>query len=255
MTKKKTEPLLGADFDLFLEREVLLVVGSPNSGKSYSVARLIEDSVEGGYRVCIIDRDRGLGKALRELGMTSLPEGTRYFNAVNWEKVEEGVASAMADFGPGDWIVLEMMGELWNLAQTAYSEKVFGQTLDEYVMGLRVEAEAKVREAALDPRSRGATSQRQREVGYQGMEGRTDWPRIKGMHNQRVRDRLITESNCNILATTSTVPLTDEGQAAAYPQWKRVGVRPEGEKHNVYKFDTWVYVEFKDGSSLVTAPI
>ena len=246
MTKKKTESL-GADFDLFLEREVLLVAGSSNTGKSYSVARLIEDSVEGGYRVDVIDRDRGLGKALKELGMTKLPGGVRYTKATTWADIELGTKQAM-ELDAGDWVVLEMMGEFWNLSQTAYSEMVYGEGLTSHILALRAEAEAKVQEAALDSRSKAANAERQRGVGYQGMEGRTDWSLIKRMHNTEVRDRLIETSNANILATTAVVPLDDERAAAAYPKWKRVGVRPEGEKHNVYKFDTWVYVEYKDGS-------
>ena len=246
MTKKQTATIIAADFDLFLEREVLLQVGGPNSGKSYSVARLIEDSIEGGYRVDVIDRDRGLGKALKELGMTSLPPSVRYTKASTWADVEAGVQQAM-ELGPGDWVVLEMMGEFWNLSQTAYSEMVYGEGLTSHILALRAEAEAKVQEAALDSRSKAASAERQRGVGYQGMEGRTDWSLIKRMHNTEVRDRLIETSNANILATTATVPM-DERDAAGYPKWKRIGVRPEGEKHNVYKFDTWVYVEFRDGS-------
>ncbi|KKN67764.1 hypothetical protein LCGC14_0457970 [marine sediment metagenome] len=247
MTRKKTEPVLGDDFDLFLSREVLLMAGGPNTGKSYSVARLIEDSVAGGYRVDVIDRDRGLGKALKELGLTELPPSVRYTKASTWADVEAGVQQAM-ELGAGDWVVLEMMGEFWNLSQTAYSEMVYGEGLTSHILALRAEAEAKVQEASLDSRSKAASSERQRGVGYQGMEGRTDWSLIKRMHNTEVRDRLIENSNANILATTAVVPLDDERGAAAYPKWKRVGVRPEGEKHNVYKFDTWVYVEFRDGS-------
>ena len=246
---KKAEPILTEDFDLFLEREVILAAGTPNTGKSYTIAELILASKEGGFQVHVIDRDRGLGKALKELGMTALPSGAWYTKAVKWDDVERGTDLAMELLGQGDWLCLDMMGEFWDLAQTAYSERVYGDDLTTHILALRAEAEEKIREASLEAKSKGANAERSRATGYNALDGRTDWNLIKRMHNINFRDRLIKEGDFNILATTAAVPFKTEGSkdAVEYPDWARSNVRPTGEKHNQYAFDTWVLVEKREG--------
>ena len=55
------------DLTLLADREVILLAGGPNTGKSFSVAKLVQNGQEQGFNVIVLDRDRGLAKAIKEV--------------------------------------------------------------------------------------------------------------------------------------------------------------------------------------------
>jgi len=82
------------------------------------------------------------------------------------------------------------------------------------------------------------------EGQWNGFEGRTDWPLIKRMHNQRIRDRAVFDGDFNILGTTNMDPVGEE-TAHKYPKWSALGRKPRGEKGNEDRYDTLVVAELK----------
>ena len=246
-----------SDLDLLLDdREIILLCGGQGSGKSYSVVKLIEQGEKEDFNVIVIDRDRGLKKAVKEVFGKNIPDNLLdYFVCTTWAKVEEGITAAFNMLTPNDWLVFEHAGRLWDLAQTTYSEFVYGEDLTAHLLALRADAQAAIRAAGVDLRSKDkdkrsrANKEVAQSMAYSGMEGRTDWSVIKRMHNNNVFDKAILEGNFNILTTTALTPLMDmDVSANRWPEFHKLGQRPEGEKHNVYRHDSIVIAENKGSS-------
>ncbi len=165
----------------------------------------------------------------------------QYFLAKNWDRVDAGVQFAFEGndehdpLGPGDWLVFEMVGGLWDLAQTTYSKRVYGG-LTEHMLVLRAKAEEAVVKAGSGKKSSAARSERAKQVGYGGLEGDHDWPIIKQMHNDDVLDAAILGGDFNVLMTTSMTSIRTNDKS--WPMFDRIGVHPEGEKHNIHRADT-----------------
>ncbi len=240
------------------DREIIMECGGQGSGKSFSVVKLIEQGRDEGFNVIVIDRDRGLKKAMKEVfpkeyAAKELPENLlEYFVCTTWKKVEAGMDAAFEMLTPGDWLVFEHAGRLWDLAQTTYSEIVYGEDMTDHLLALRAEAQEAIAKQGVGLRSkdREERGRAQKEVAssmqYNGLEGRTDWSLIKRMHNNNVFDKAILEGDFNILTTTALTPLMDTDVSAnRWPEFHKLGQRPEGEKHNVYRHDTILIVENK----------
>lgn len=234
------------DLNLALDRDVILVGGGPNTGKSFSIVKLALAGLEQEFNVVVIDRDRGIAKAVKELCGRKIPENMDYFLANSWDKVTAGVKHALENLGPGDWLCFDMIGGLWDLAQDEFTRIVYEESGASKLLALRAEAEEAVRTAGKQGRE--ATSERAKGVGFEGLEGRYDWPLIKKMHNSDVRDNVILNGEFNVFSTTAMTPLQDgQGDKDKWPMFAALGRRPEGEKNNVHKHDTFLLATQRDG--------
>lgn len=254
--KAKSEDVkAGDDLDALMGREVVLGYGFITSGKSYSVAKLVEQGQVDGFNVVVLDRDRGIAKAIKEVFGAKRPENLDYFLINKWEKLNEGVRHAFDVLGPGDWLVTEMIGRFWDFAQTEYSRQVYGEELSQHILTLRVEAEELLRKAGIsqksaskDERSQAAKTVSQK-LGYGGLEGRTDWALIKRMHNDDVFDHIIIDGPFNVFATSSVKTPFDPSELEKWPTiFRGFGRMPEGEKNQIHRFDTIAYLEQVAGS-------
>lgn len=232
-------------FDLETSREVIMMVGWPATGKSLSIVRLALDNPD--KKVMVIDRDRGVSKAVREV-CKKPPTNLIYRLVKTWDDVLGCINESFDILGEGDWLAFDQIGRLWDLAQSEYSRMIYGEELTNHILTLRAEVEKVIRAADLGTKSREATSARARDTGFQGLEGRYDWPLIKRMHNDDVFDRVILDGNFNVLSTNSLSPLTDDDlKKKRYPMWQNIQARPEGEKHQVYRHDTIAVAYKTDG--------
>ncbi len=236
------------DLNIALDREVILATGGPSTGKSHAIVQLAIQGLEEGFNVTVIDRDRGVAKAIKEfikLGIIDgVPDNMDYFIATSWEKVMGAVDHAFANLGTGDWLCYDMIGGLWDLAQDEFTRLVYEETGLSKMMALRQEAEALIRDTGIAKKDQ--SSERARAVGFEGLEGRYDWPLIKKMHNADMRDRCILNGDFNILATTAMTPLNDKADKDKWPMFAGISRRPEGEKNNFHKHDTIVVLEKRD---------
>ncbi len=229
------------DLDLALDREVILAPGPPGTGKSQGIVHLALEGLEQGFNIVVIDRDRGVAKAIKELCGKKVPDNLDYFLVTTWDKVIEGVDHAFANLGPGDWLCFDMIGGLWDLAQDEFTRLVYEESGLDKLMALRQEAEALIRDSGIAKKD--MSSERAKAIGFEGLEGRYDWPLIKKMHNGDVRDRCMMNGEFNILATTAMTPLNDKTDKDKWPMFANIARRPEGEKNNVHKHDTILVLE------------
>jgi hypothetical protein len=238
----------GDSLDSLETYERILACGAPGSGKSDAIVRLALDLQDTGHKLVVIDRDRGIGKAVKEICGGGAPENLTYFLAKTWDRVRQGVSYGFKTLTPGDWLVFDMLGPLWDFAQNEYARMVYGEDLTDHILLLRADAQKEMDKKGISTRSIDGESKKKANstvstaMAYSGMEGRTDWSLIKRMHNDDVLDRAILHGEFNILATTSIVPLDDQA-LVNWPLFKVIGKRPEGEKHNVHRFDTIAFLE------------
>lgn len=254
----KEEVIQGDDLELFMDTERLLVAGGQGGGKSYASVKLVEIGKDLDFNVVVIDFDKGFAKEVKsQLGKQ--PDNLEYFLARDWGRVKQGLRYAFQNLGPRDWLIFEMMNSMWELAQDQYVEDVYQGDIGDYLRQLRADKEreiealesaGKIVSASKDAdKKKGTTTKsaaRQQAVSYGGLEGRTDWFPIKRMHNKDVREKAMMEGDFHILGTTSLTPLSQQ-DAAKWPEWTNLGRRPEGEKNNIYKFDTLVVAYSKGG--------
>jgi len=199
-------------------REKILLAGEPNTSKTLSLVSL--SAIYPNNKVVIFDPDDGSAKVVQELGLDSpnlriIPVGS------DWEKLMATYKEVRDTLGVGDWLCFDMLGRFWDLAQQYYSVYVFGKSPIEHLMTLRRQTE---------------------KIGFGGFDGLNDWALIKRLHNEQLIDDAVIHSSFNVMATTSTssylpvekVPQT--GTQSIYA--KEFGVKLEGEKHNIYRFDT-----------------
>jgi len=202
-------------------REKILLVGDSNTSKTFSLislAILMPDK-----KVIIFDPDDGTGKVLGELGLelTDLPNLRIVPVRANWKELIDTYESVKAELCPDDWLCLDMLGRFWDLAQLYYSEEVFGKDPIDHILTLKRQAQ---------------------QVNFGGFDGLQDWSLIKRLHNEKLMDDAVLWSEFNVMATTSVgnylpvekVPKT--GLKSIYAS--EFGIKPEGEKHNIYRYDT-----------------
>lgn len=210
-------------------REKVLLSGETNTSKTLSLVSLA--LLYPNNQVIILDPDDGAEKTIAELGV-DLPNLTLVPVTDDWAELIGNYQKIKEVLGPGDWLCMDMLGRFWDLAQQFYSSYVFGRSPLEHLMTMRKQTE---------------------KVSFGGFDGLTDWALIKRLHNEQLMDDAVIRSNFNVMATTSVreylsmekAPKT--GQEGIYAS--EFGVKPEGEKHLIYRFDTQaVMYRKRDGS-------
>lgn len=206
-------------------REKVLLVGDSNTSKTFSLislAILMPDK-----KIVVFDPDDGTSKVLGELGLDlpDLPNLSIVPVRANWKVTIDKYVEVKSSLSPNDWLCLDMLGRFWDLAQQYYSEEVFGQDPLDHILTLKRQAH---------------------QVNFGGFDGLQDWSLIKRLHNEKLVDDAVLWSEFNVMCTTAIkeylpvekVPKT--GIASLYA--KEFGIKPEGEKHNIYRFDTQAVV-------------
>jgi hypothetical protein len=187
-----------------------------------ALARLYPNS-----KVVILDPDDGTEKTAMEM-YGELPANLMVIPVNDdWKSLMDVYKQVKQTLTAKDWLCLDMLGRFWDLAQQYYSTYVFGCDPIEHLIMLRKEADK---------------GKEMKAVQFSGFDGLTDWTIIKRLHNEQLMDDAVIRSPFNIMCTTSTgsfLPvekMPKVGTTGIYAS--EFGIKVEGEKHNVYRFDT-----------------
>jgi hypothetical protein len=202
-------------------REKILLAGDSNTSKTMSLVSLA--LLNPNRKVYLFDPDDGTRKLMAEFGLTAelVPNLVIFPVRSDWKAFIDNYTLVKSIAHPEDWICFDMLGRFWDLAQQYYSNVVFGVDPIDHLMNLKKQAQA---------------------VNFGGFDGLQDWALIKRLHNEKVLDDAVIYSDFNVMATTSVAQylpvekVPTVGIASIYAQEFRV--KPEGEKHNIYRFDT-----------------
>lgn len=99
-------------------RELILLAGKDGTGKSCSVvstASLVEvlnaDAV-----FHVIDTENKFASAVRSFGPDA-PKNLSYYRAANMNEAIDALGHILSSCKPGDWLAVESIGRLWDMAQ------------------------------------------------------------------------------------------------------------------------------------------
>jgi len=208
-------------------REKILVGGTTNVGKTMTIIQLATTFPD--RQVHVFDAEGDVELTLEDMGL-ELPNLTVKRVMPDWDKLRADYQASKTILTPNDWCCFDMVGVFWDLAQSSFSQMVFGESPSQHIIKLRREAG---------------------KADFGGFDGLTDWTVIKRMHNEDIFDDAVRWSEFNVLATTS---LTDFSPKEKVPKTgveglmaTEFGQKLEGEKHNKYRFRTIAILYEKGG--------
>jgi len=224
--------------------EKILLFGESNTGKTRWYLNILNYLKKQGLTkdqvlMCIIfpDRPTGITK-LYDLVPKEFVENVLVFPVDTYEelvsstsKAEKLLTEHHKKTGVHGWLVIELLEEAWRMAQDYYCRKAFGETLADLLAAKRQEIQ----------RLMAAKGKEDRDTAYQALEGWKDWPVIKFFHNFNWIDR-IKKMPFN---TVFTAEVKEELNPDSI--FHSVGVRPAGEKDNIHRVDTIIYLTHVGG--------
>jgi hypothetical protein len=227
---------LAPDLPHSLER--IFVYGAPDTGKTTGWMQIAETLRKGGatsddIRFWVLDTDYTVSRSLEEYPELARSRMVQYEVAPDWGTA----AGALKDFGvlvqgrPNDWIVVDMINPLWDMAQENYIERVFGKDADEFFAQHRL---AQKRGGALD--------------------GFKDWSVINRFYNTRVAE-VLKRAPCHVYAVASGKAVSsDLDSKLIREQYQAVGTKPAGQKDTTHLYHT-VLLARKRAGGTVDSPI
>ena len=229
-------------------RERILAGGAPGCGKTFAWATIARAQPE--HKFYVIDPDDGTRRVLYEKDETTrervFPDlsNIEYYLTPKWYYVDStkvgasvklvdpelhayqsGVADAWKlikpKLKPGDWIIVEHLGSIWDRAQDGFADEVFHKDIGQYFLEKRKALAAGAKR--LD-----------------ALEGWPDWQVINKMHNDDFIIPICFENPAHVFMTSS-VSLADknakeDSEIKAF--YGDTQIRYEGQKKNPFRTQT-----------------
>jgi hypothetical protein len=206
-------------------RNKILLFSEPGVGKTYSLLSLasVLQIVSPESRVFALDTDEGLNKAWKEY----FPDLSNfYYHLVKtWDELAAYTDALEKAVKPTDFLCLDMIGRLWEMAQAYEVENVYGKTAAEFLLIARQKAidSARSKQPATLPS--------------------VDWNVVKKFHNDDFMDRVVARWDCHVIATTGADPInTQWASPEIISIFGPIGYHPDGEKRNPHRFDTVMFL-------------
>lgn len=111
-------PQTTADLLNSYARELILLAGKDGTGKSCSVvstASLVE-VINPDATFHVIDTENKFASAVRSYG-TEAPNNIAYYRAANMNEAIDALGHILSSCKPADWLAVESIGRLWDMAQ------------------------------------------------------------------------------------------------------------------------------------------
>lgn len=132
-----------------------------------------------------------------------------------WEDFTKAVQTIHKIAKPNDWLVIDMLTPLWDMAQEYYIDRIFGKEYDEFFLKAR-ESNAK----------------------GNPLDGFKDWGVINKLYRSNVANNIL-RAPCHVFATASAAALSSDLESKESKQiFGKFGVKPVGQKHNSHLFHT-----------------
>ena len=219
------------------ETEKMILFGESNAGKTsfylsiLSYLKNVKNVPSEDILFCIIYPDRPTGmKKLEGLIPNEYKDNILIFPINSYEELVSSTAvaeKALDDHykqrGVYGWLVIELLEEAWKMCQDYYTRQAYGETLGDYFAHKRSEVKA----------------MKDDDSAYRSLSGWGDWSIIKFQHNYNWIDKIKRMSH-NVVFTAE---IKQEGNKNSI--FYDLGYRPSGEKDNMHRVDTIIYLEHK----------
>jgi len=219
------------------DTEKMILFGESNAGKtSYylsilSFLKSVKKLDKEDLLMCIVYPDRPTGiKKLEGLIPVEYRDSVLVFPINTYEELISATAVAekrlkehFKKTGKHGWLVLELLEEAWKMSQDYYTREAYGETLGDYFAQKRAEVKAMKTD----------------DSAYKSLTGWGDWSVIKFFHNYNWID-IIKRMPFNVVFTSE---IKQEGNKDSI--FYDLGYRPAGEKDNMHRVDTIIYLSHK----------
>jgi hypothetical protein len=115
------------DWNAYPSREFILLAGKDGVGKSsaiVSVAWWVEQNKPNAV-FYVIDSENKFKSALRSFG-SDAPQNIQYYKITSMNEATEVAATVMGRVKTGDWLAIESMGPIWDMAQDLGTQSIAG---------------------------------------------------------------------------------------------------------------------------------
>lgn len=142
-------------------------------------------------------------------------------------QAEQALMEHYKKTGVHGWLICELLDEAWRMSQDYYSRQAFGETLADYLALQRETVKEKMKKLGKEDK----------DTAFQALGGWQDWSVIKFFHNFNWVDK-IKRMPFNVLFTAEI--RAEENKDSIFSV---VGFRPSGEKDNMHRVDTILYLK------------
>ena len=219
------------------DTEKMILCGESNAGKTsfyLSILSYLKSVVKLDKKdllMCIVYPDRPTGiKKLEGLIPEEYRDSVLVFPINTYEELISSTAIAekrlkehRKETGKYGWLVIELLEEAWKMSQDYYTREAYGETLGDYFAQKRAEVKAMKTD----------------DGAYKSLSGWGDWSVIKFFHNYNWID-IIKRMPFNVVFTAE---IKEEGNKNSI--FYDLGYRPAGEKDNMHRVDTILYLQHK----------
>lgn len=222
------------------ETEKIILFGESSTGKTRWYLNILEklkrDNIpKEKFLMCLIYPDRPTGVTkLYNLIPKEYVGNILVFPISKYEELVSSTAVAEQKLkehfqktGYHGWLICELLNEMWTYAQDYYSRQAYGESLADYLTLQRESVREKMRKIGKEDK----------ETIWQSLGGFTDWVAIKFFHNFNWIDR-IKKMPFNVLFTAEIKAENNKDSI-----FSTIGVRPAGEKDNMHRTDTILYLK------------
>jgi len=177
-----------ADLLNLASREFILLAGKDGVGKTSALISLA-DFVSQAFpeaTVFVIDTENKFRPTLQSYG--TVPPNLVYYQVENMNDVTETLDAVMKMRKPGDWLLVESMGRIWDWAQNLGYNAIAGVSKAEYLE----------RRRASD--KKGSPIPKPDDF----------WAIVKGAHDDGFMDRISETNDLNVVLTTHTARVKEQ---------------------------------------------
>jgi len=218
-------------------RERILLAGAPGSGKTYSWLTIAEALPKSTFWV--IDPEDGVERNrldffpdVKNIKYYFTPYWTKELSKIGLDRWEGGVMEAFKEIKEkvkeNDWVIVEALGALWDMAQGGFVDQVFDKGIGEYFLEARLEFQKLAKSG--------------KGTRLNALEGFKDWVVIKKMHNDDLIVPICYQLHVHSIFTSS-LSITQRGEASKEDAdiqsfYGDSLIRVDGEKRNPFRVQT-----------------
>ncbi len=211
------------------EKETILIYGAAKCGKTWAYCSYIEDTINKGNKVYIINTDSGVAKTLKqyfgEEKAKEIAKNINYKFVTNMNEAMQVTDEIKNCVNRNDLIIIDLLSEFWDMAQQKFLADISGGRVEEYIV-----------RASKDIKKFGV------------FEGKM-WSYVRSFHDYIVKP-FTSRAVCNVIAVCSQKDLEAEKQMSGgkitRPEYITAGAKPGGAPRIDYDFNTIVFIGKKD---------
>jgi hypothetical protein len=224
--KPKLESVKADSSWLSSEKETILIYGQAKVGKTWAYCSIIEDIINKGGKVFIINTDGGISKTFKQY-FSKRPEllekatkGIEYYFLGDIGKIVSIIKDIKSKVKATDVVVIDLVSDFWEMAQHKFMEEVAGENIVGFI-----------ERASKDKKSFGLLDSNK-------------WQYVKKLDNY-ILEHLVVAPVCHVIGVAAQKDLAMErimGGEIKSVEFEAAGAKPAGQPQLSYKFNTIVFL-------------